>query len=113
MLCSKSLVIRGSRFLLVVEKRRQNAISLSAQVRSEKVTANEIRTHARTNQSSLFFNYSMEALSPNNGAACLIVSFGNQTIALCIDARLSGDVSLSASRKIFTGYCILGWNGWK
>jgi len=43
--------------------------------------------------------------SLNNGAACLTVSNGNQAIALCIDARLSDDVSLCASRKIF--HCAL------
>jgi len=31
----------------------------------------------------------------------LIVSIVNQTIALCIDARLSGDMTLSTSRQIF------------
>jgi len=35
-----------------------------------------------------------------NEAACLTVSIGNQTIALCIDAPLSGDVPPCASRKI-------------
>jgi len=38
--------------------------------------------------------------SLNDGAACLTVSTGNQTFALCIDARLSSDVSLCASEKI-------------
>jgi len=35
----------------------------------------------------------------NNCAASLTVSIGNQTVAMCIDTSLSGDVTLCASRK--------------
>jgi len=44
----------------------------------------------------------MEALIAHLKAAYLTVLIRNQTIALCIDAHLSGDViHLSASRKTF------------
>jgi len=46
----------------------------------------------------------VEALIPHKRGCphvCLIVSIENQTIAMCIDARLPGDLTLCVSRKIF------------
>jgi len=50
------------------------------------------------------FNYDMEAFIPKG--ACLTVLIKNQTATLCIsiDACLSGDVTLSSSRKYLYNY---------
>jgi len=37
----------------------------------------------------------------------LAVTIGKQTLALCIDARLSGDASLCASRKASTPWSFI------
>jgi len=42
---------------------------------------------------SALFIYEMEDLIAQLRAACLIVTIENQTITLCIDAHLSGDVT--------------------
>jgi len=50
---------------------------------------------------SSIFNIDKEILVPQSKGCLLAVSIGNQTAALYIDTRLHGDVTSSASRKMF------------